>query len=84
MCAAFLLYYDKTKDDRALAMSNFISFGTNDPKEIWLKRYGFEQEDMEWLVPCVDNVNEDQITFNENINQYLDNEQKTSLLIRYV
>lgn len=84
MCAAFLLYYDKTKDDRALAMSNYISFGTNDPKEIWLKRYGFEQEDMEWLAPCVESVNEDQITFNENINQYLEDEQKKSLLIKYI
>ncbi|BCS86597.1 hypothetical protein prwr041_24900 [Prevotella herbatica] len=84
MCAAFFLYYDKTNDSRALALSNYISYGTNDRKEIWLKRYGFEQEDMEWLKPCVDDIDENQITFNDNIKQYLDDEQKSVLLERYI
>jgi len=47
----------------AEVMTNLIRYGTNDEKEIWLLRYGFEFEDFEWLVPVVESVSEEEIVF---------------------
>jgi len=68
--AAFQIYYDKTKDTRALSMINYLKYGTNDYKEIMLLRYGFDFEELDWLSPCVNNIDENEIVFdNESIEQ---------------
>lgn len=41
LSAAFQIFYDKTKDSRALIMKNLIKYGTNDVVEIWLLRYNY-------------------------------------------
>ncbi|WP_316818672.1 DEAD/DEAH box helicase [Pedobacter nyackensis] len=74
LCAAFLLYYEKTKDIRALTMWNYIKYGTNDDLEIWLLKYGFSFDDVEWIQNYVDSVDENQIIFNTSISE-LDAEQ---------
>lgn len=44
-------------------MKNYIKYGTNDPKEIWLTRYGFSFEDIEWLKSYVSKIDENGISF---------------------
>ena len=67
ICAALLLYYDNTGDNRAQILANYIKYGTNDAKEIMLLRYGFSMDDFTWLKKCVSEINEEGITFNEYI-----------------
>ena len=68
ICAAFQKYYENTLDIRALMMKNYIKYGTNDDKEIWLQKYGFGFEDIEWLYPHIKMINENEIIFNNSIN----------------
>lgn len=63
--AVFDKYFEKTKDNRAKKMCNYIKYGTNDDKEIMLLRYGFDFEDFPWILPAVKFINEDEIVFYE-------------------
>lgn len=67
--AAFQIYYQKTKNIKALTLSNYVRYGTNDNKEILLLKYGFNFEEIEWLKDFVVSVNEDEIIFSENISE---------------
>lgn len=61
-------YYAKIKnDERAAKMINYIKYGTNNPKEIWLLRYGFDFDDIEWLLPYVDKIDENEIVFKKTV-----------------
>lgn len=82
LSATFNLYYQKTRDDRALAMSNYIKYGTNDNTEIWLMKYGFDFEDIEWIKGYVDSIDENEIIFKNNISELSDT--KNNLIERYV
>ena len=82
LSAAFQIYYDKTNDYRALSMINCLKYGTNDSKEIMLLRYGFEFEELEWLVPCVSFIDDNEIIFNEEAVQKLELE-KRKIINRY-
>ena len=68
LCAAFDVYFEKTNDGRASLIKNLIRFGTNDPTEIWLLRYGFDPEDISWILEHVEHVDERKISFKESIN----------------
>ena len=81
LCAACSIYYDRTQDIRAKNMCNYLRYGTNDEKEIWLLRYGFTFEDMEWLKDLVLFVDEKQIVFAPEI-MYLE-PSKRDLVRRY-
>ena len=67
ICAAFEVYATKTKDSRAVTMRNYIRFGTNDDVEIWLLKYGFSFEDIEWLKKCVKRIDASKIIFNSRV-----------------
>ena len=82
LSATFNLYYQKTGDERALAMSNYIKYGTNDNNEIWLMKYGFDFEDIEWIKQYVENIDENEIVFNSKISELPDS--KMELIERYV
>ena len=82
LSAAFQMYYEKTNDKRALMMTNYIRYGTNNPKEILLLRYGFEFEDIEWLANYIVSIDENEIIFSENISE-LDKEQY-DIIKRYI
>lgn len=82
ICAVLKMYANVTQDERALLLLNYIKYGTNDAKVIWLMRYGFTLDDMEWLVPCVSSVDENEIVFNDNVNNLEDNQK--NLIQRYV
>ena len=73
--AIFNEYYIATKDERSLKMANYMKFGTTDAKEIWMLKYGFDFEDMEWLKPYVESISEEEICFVGNIDE-LDEDKK--------
>lgn len=82
ICGALQLYYDKTGDNKALVMKNYIRYGTNNQKEIWLLKYGFSFEDIEWLEEYVQDINENAINFTSGIREL--DEDKQKLIERYL
>lgn len=66
-CAACDAYYSDKHDERARLFSLCFKYGTSDNKSIMLMRYGFNREDLVWLLECVDHVDEHCILFNDNI-----------------
>ena len=62
-------------------MCNYLRYGTNDEKEIWLLKYGFTFEDMEWLKDLVLFVDEKQIIFAPEISNL--EPSKRDLIRRY-
>lgn len=73
--AIFHQYYLVYKDDRAERLAKYIKYGTEDLTEIWMLRYGFTFEDIEWLKPCIISIDQTEIKFNENTKN-LSDEQK--------
>ncbi len=67
ICAALMLYYDNTGDNRAKVLANYIKYGTDEETEIMLLRYGFSMDDFPWLKKCVSEIDEQGIKFNEFI-----------------
>lgn len=84
LSAAFLLYYNKYNDLRALYLSNYITYGTNNQTEIWLLKYGFTFDEIEWILPLVESINEQEIVFKESIVEILDDEYKKEIIERYI
>ena len=64
------------KTNNKICKSVNIKYGTNNKKEIWLLRYGFEFEDINWLLPYVVYINEDEIKFKDEIRQIDSNKFK--------
>lgn len=81
LSAAFSIYFNQTQDIRAEALMNYIKYGTNNSQEIWLLRYGFSFDDIEWIKPYIKEINEDRIVFYEKISS-LPNE-KLSVIKRF-
>ena len=71
--AVFSELFIKTKDIRAKKMSQYIKYGSADPKEIMLLRYGFDFETIEWLKDKVESIDENSIVF-KNLNQFTEEE----------
>lgn len=61
-------YHEAQNDERALRLANFIKYGTDNEREIWMLRYGLLYEDIEWADPCIDSISEEEIVFNEKVN----------------
>lgn len=73
--AIFHQYFIAYQDDRAERLAKFIKYGTEDSTEIWLLRYGFSFEEIEWLKPCVDSIDQSEIKFNEKIENLSDTQK---------
>lgn len=85
LSAAFTLYYSKHNDERALTISNLIRFGTDDQMEIWLQKYGFTFDEIEWITPHVEQVNSEEIIFKNSIFEEIDNDsRKKDVVVRYL
>ena len=80
--AIFNEYYLDTNDSRAKTMASYMKFGTADSDEIWMLRYGFNFEDIEWLKPYVTSISQEEIVFNDEI-KTLDDE-KLSVIERFI
>lgn len=67
---AFFREYGKSNNkEKAFYAANYVKYGTNNQKEIWLLRYGFEFEDIKWLLPYILCINEEEIKFKNEINK---------------
>jgi hypothetical protein len=82
ICAAFSIYEKETQDSRAITMINYIRFGTNDPLEIWLLRYGFAFEEIAWIRDYVASISEQEIIFKPEINNLPG--EKIAIIERYI
>jgi superfamily II DNA/RNA helicase len=69
ICAVLEIYYDKTGDNRAFNLSRYIRYGTNDDTDIWLMKYGFGLDDIDWIKEHVVSVDSSRIYFSESINE---------------
>ena len=67
--AAFNEYFEKKNDLRAKRMAQLVKYGTEDEKEIWMLRYGFSFEDIEWLEPYIKTINQEEIIFDREIDK---------------
>ena len=76
--AIFHQYYITYNDERTERLAKLIKYGTEDQNEIWMLRYGFSFEDIEWLKPCIDNIDQQEIKFNRLI-ESLNEDQKESI-----
>lgn len=74
--AAFSEYFNLTADYRAESLVNIFKYGTTDLTEIWLQRYGFSWDDMEWLKPCIERVSSEKIVFNEKTSTLTDTQKE--------
>ncbi len=84
LSAAFHLYNQEHGSDQALAMSNYIKYGTNDEIEIWLLKYGFTFDEIEWILPHVDNISEAEIIFKKSIKEEIKDPVKYEIIERYL
>lgn len=65
--AAFKIYQDKTKDERAEQIIELFRYGTNNSKHILLMRYGFPSEMVHEISDYVEKVDEKEIVFRNAI-----------------
>ena len=82
--SAFILYFQKTKDNRALVLSNYIKYGTNNETEIWLIKYGFSFDEIENLITHIDKIDETEIVFKETIKEFIADHDNFKLIERYL
>ncbi|MGT2785169.1 DEAD/DEAH box helicase [Streptococcus merionis] len=79
--AAFEHYRQTDSDVRADKMINYIKYGTDEPKEIWLLRYGFDFDDIEWLSPYVNKIDENEVIFDQSI--FEESDERIKLIDRF-
>lgn len=79
--AAFDMYYTQTDDSRAQVMCKYIRYATINDVEIWLLRYGFSFEEIEWIKPLVLSIDETKIELGDLSG--LDDDQM-STISRYI
>nr|MBP3281051.1 hypothetical protein [Treponema sp.] len=66
------LYHKKTSDGRALSVINCLKYGSDEPKTIFLKRYGFSDEEIKIIYDNVKSVDENGIEFEDSIKNVTD------------
>ena len=76
--AIFYQYYEATSDERALRLAKYFKYGTDKEREIWMLRYGFSFEEIEWVSECVDSIDETEIKFNDKIHALDDAQLKAT------
>ena len=79
LVAALTFYENETGDIRAGILINYIKYGTNSKLHIMLTRYGFDYEDMDWIVPCIEKIDENGIDFIKNKLDELDDDKKDKI-----
>ncbi|KQS91469.1 DEAD/DEAH box helicase [Chryseobacterium sp. Leaf394] len=82
--SALILYFRKSNDVRALILSNYIKYGTNDPTEIWLLKYGFSFEEIEILIDHIEKIDENEILFKSSVTEFISDIDNYMLIERYL
>lgn len=65
--ATFHQYAKTYNNEKAEKLAKYFRYGTDNGNQIWMLRYGFTFEDIEWLEPCIESINEENIVFNQNV-----------------
>lgn len=65
--AAFIKYYEKHNDPRAKRLAQYVKYGTDNERHIWMLRYGMSFEDIELLDKHIETIDEKRITFKDSI-----------------
>ena len=79
--AAFDQYYLRVKDHRAKEMTDYFRYGTSDETEIWLMRYGFSMEEIEYIKHYIIDIDASEILFDDSI---LDDEKANKIVEHYL
>lgn len=82
LSAALTVYYEETEDGRAKVLKNYLRYGTNNEVEIWLLKYGFDPEDIEWIADIVIHIDENGIIFRDDLTEL--NEVQVLTIERYI
>lgn len=80
--AAFIKYHERTNDNRAFRLAQFIRYGTDNERFIWMLRYGLSFEDIEVLDQHIDRIDSEAIIFKHSINNVP--EELTISVARYL
>lgn len=80
--AAFKKYFDSTSDFRAEKLAKFVKYGTDNNKEIWMLRYGFTFEDIEWIKDYIVEINQEEIIFTPSAYELTD--EKLAIIQRFM
>jgi superfamily II DNA/RNA helicase len=70
--ASFMKYFEKTEDQRALKLSKYLRFGTDNERYIWMLRYGMSFEDIELLDNHIESISSEEIVFKSSISSVPD------------
>lgn len=65
--AIFHRYGMKYGDERAKKLARYFKYNTENEKEIWMLKYGFDHEDFIWLDNCITSIDENEIVFNSSV-----------------
>ena len=67
---AILDKYNQSNDDkRALTLTKYIKYGTDNERYIWMLRYGMSYEDIEVLDKYIEKIDEEEIIFKPSITE---------------
>lgn len=67
--AAFQKYYESTQDVRAEKLAKYVKYGTDSDRHIWMLRYGLTFEDIDWADNYIEDINQEEIVFNNDIDE---------------
>ena len=82
VCAAFELYYRRKKDPHVKSFINYVRYGTDNETEIFLIRYGFGFEEIEWIKEHIDKIDSSGISFKNSIKDL--SKEQTKIIERYL
>lgn len=80
--ASLIKYYEKTNDSRAIKLSKFIKYGTDNERHILMLRYGLTFEDIEILDEHILSISEEEIVVKQSIYELTENQLST--IKRYI
>lgn len=80
--ASLIKYYEKTNDHRAVTLSKFIKYGTDNERHILMLRYGLTFEDIELLDEYILSISEEEIVVKKTIYELTENQ--LSAIKRYI
>lgn len=66
--ATFTSFAEKNHNEQAEVFAKLLRYGTDNPRYIWMIRYGMEFEDIEKLDEHIQAIDENGIVFNDSIN----------------
>lgn len=80
----FQKYFEKTQNLKAEKMISYLKYGSIDKTKIFLQKYGFSYDQIDILGDAVISVDENEITFDKNKLDQIDDPITIELVNRYI